>query len=203
MLLAALFIAGCSSSNVGDAGTDNMPDMSSALQVASFGSESLGLDEFEEEYARSVGGRDVAAADSLPMYTEFLDRYVDFRLKVMYAKEIGLDKDSTLLSEIDTYRNQLARPYLLEKEILDPILRDLYVRKQNMVDASHILVRVGQAAGPEEVETARAKITSLQDSIKAGVDLTTWHSATPKTPQPNGLVPAAPGDSATLLADRW
>lgn len=170
MLLAALFIAGCSSSNVGDLGPEEMPDMPNALQVASFGSESLGLEEFEEEYARSVGGRDIAAADSLPMYTEFLDRYVDFRLKVMYAKEIGLDQDSTLLSEIDTYRNQLARPYLLEKEILDPILRDLYVRKQNMVDASHILVRAGQGATPEQLETARAKMEAIKDSVDMGID---------------------------------
>lgn len=170
MLLAAFFIAGCSSSNVGDAGTDEMPDMSNALQVAAFGSESLGLEEFEKEYARSVGGRDIAAADSLPMYTEFLDRYVDFRLKVMYAKDIGLNQDSTLLSEIDTYRNQLARPYLLEKEILDPILRDLYVRKQNMVDASHILIRAGQAATPEELEVARAKMEAIKDSIDMGID---------------------------------
>lgn len=170
MLLAALVVAGCSSSNVGDAGSDPMPDMSTALQVAKFGDQSLGLEEFEEEYARSVGGRDVAAADSLPMYNDFLDRYVDFRLKVLYAKEIGLEQDSTLLAEIDTYRNQLARPYLLEKEILDPILRDLYVRKQNMVDASHILVRAGQAATPEELQVARAKMEAIKDSIDMGID---------------------------------
>ncbi|MEM8485462.1 MAG: peptidylprolyl isomerase [Bacteroidota bacterium] len=170
MLLAALFVAGCSSSNVGDTGADQMPDMPKTPQVAMFGDQTLGLEEFEDEYARSVGGRDIAAADSMPMYTEFLDRYVDFRLKVLYAKDIGLDQDSTLLSEIDTYRNQLARPYLLEKEILDPILRDLYVRKQNMVDASHILVRAGQGATPEELETARIKMETIRDSIEMGID---------------------------------
>ena len=169
VVFSVAFVAGCSSSNVGST-SDNDSLSSDEPLVAHFGNQSLGLDEFESEYARSVGDRETAAGDSLPLYEDFLDRYVDFRLKVEYAKELGLQEDSTLLSEIDTYRKQLARPYLLEKEILDPILQDLYEKKQLMVDASHILIRVGQAGTPEEVEAARAKITAIKDSVAMGID---------------------------------
>ncbi len=166
-ILLASF-AGCSSSNLGtDAVDRSNPDIP---LVAHFGQLSLDLQEFEREYARSVGGREIAAMDSQYHYTEFLDRYVDFRLKVLYGQELGLNKDSSLNAEIETYRKQLARPYLLEKEILDPILRDLYEKKQQMVDASHILVRLGQAAPPEEVETAYQKMVAIKDSVDQGID---------------------------------
>lgn len=166
LTLSIALLAGCSGSNLG---TDT-PPVQETPPVAYFGQTALDLAEFESEYARSVGGREIAASDSLQMYEEFLERYVDFRLKVMYARELGLHQDSSLLSEIDTYRNQLARPYLLEKEILDPILRDLYVKKQNMVDASHILVRAGQSATPAQVDSAYAKISAIKDSIDMGID---------------------------------
>lgn len=165
VLTLIVLSAGCSSSNVGAP----EQEMGTPL-VAQFGQHKLDLHEFEDEYARSVGGRDVALTDSLPQYEDFLDRYVDFRLKVLYAQEIGLDQDSSLKAEIETYHKQLARPYLLEKEILDPILQDLYEKKQTMVDASHILIRVGRDAPQDEVDAARAKMTAIRDSALQGVD---------------------------------
>ena len=160
--------AGCSSSNMSSVDPFDMEIDTN--MVAYFGQSMLDLSDFEEQYARSVGNREIAAGDSIDLYVDFLDRYVDFRLKVMYAQELGLDEDSSLIDEINTYRKQLARPYLLEKEILDPILRDLYDKKQNMVDASHILVRVGRAAGPEEVDAAFDKISLIKDSVDMGLD---------------------------------
>ena len=138
--------------------------------VALYGNHELSIDEFEKRYARSVGGEMEAAMDSFPDYSEFLDRYLDFRLKVMYAEELGLKNDSSIVSEIETYRKQLARPFLLERDIMDPIVRDLYEKTQNMVDASHILARVGRAASPEDTLAAYNKMMAIVDSLEQGID---------------------------------
>ena len=138
--------------------------------IATINNEAFTVDDFEARYAQSVGDRFLASQDSLPAYEDFLDRYIDFRLKVLYAEELGLNKDSTLIGEIDTYRDQLARPFLLEKEIIDPILMDIYDKQQSIVDASHILVRIGTAASDEELEQAKSKMEAIRDSIVAGED---------------------------------
>lgn len=162
----AFIIAGCSSTQ-----NSMLPQPTDdPMVVAQIGQNNLDLAEFETRYARSVGGRDVALQDSMSEYADFLERYIDFRLKVMYAEDLNLDKDTSLVNEIETYRGQLARPYLLEREVLDPILRDLYEKKQNMVDASHILVRLGRAASPEEEAAALNKITAIRDSVMNGED---------------------------------
>ena len=162
----AVQFTGCSSSN--PTLTPIIPADPSI--VALYGDNPLTLDEFEKRYARTVGGAMIAAADSVSEYEEFLDRYIDFRLKVMYAAELGLDQDSSILAEIESYRNQLARPYLLEREILDPILRDLYEKQQFMIDASHILARAGESATPEDTLRAYNKMLAIQDSLEQGMD---------------------------------
>ncbi len=148
--------------------TSPPPDDPSIL--AMIGNQPLTIDEFENRYVRSVGSLELAAGDSLAEYEDFLDRYIDFRLKVRYAEELGMERDSSLLKEIDTYRAQLARPFLLEKEILDPILRDLYEKQQVMVDASHILVRLGPNAAHEDTLAAYTEIAAIRDSALSGID---------------------------------
>lgn len=161
VLLAA---AGCSGSGRATEPTPG-PDV-----VAVYGDERLTLAEFEERYARSAGSREAAADDSLAAYQEFLDRYVNFRLKVLAAEAAGLDEAPSILEEIQTYRTNLARPYLLEQEVLDPIVRDLYTKRQQIVDVSHILIRVSDMASPADSLAAYEKIAALADSLAAGAD---------------------------------
>ena len=165
-LLVIAGIAGCSSSNLGTASQD----LQDPTLVALIGDNKLTIEEFESRYARSVGDRTLAAKDSLQTYEEFLDRYVDFRLKVLYAQELGFEQDQGINAEINGYRDQLARPYLLEKEIMDPILIDMYEKEKEIIDASHILIRAGTASTPEELEEAESKLTAIRDSIVAGED---------------------------------
>jgi peptidyl-prolyl cis-trans isomerase SurA len=136
--------------------------------VAEFAGERLTLAEFEEQYARSAGSRAAAAADSLEAYEDFLTRYVDFRLKVREARRLGLDQDPELRAEIDSYRDQLAQPYLLEREVLEDIIRDLYEKQQEEVAASHILLMVDEHAAPADTMAAYQRLSAIRDSVLAG-----------------------------------
>lgn len=147
------------------------------------------LDDFERAYAKTAGGRDAAADDSLQAYVDFLERYLDFRLKVQAALDAGLDRDSSLQQEIAAYREQLARPYLLEQEVKAPLLRDLYEKKKEVLSASHILIRVAPDAAPEDTLAAYQKMVALRDSVLAGADfgeLAVRHSEDPSA-QGDGL----------------
>ena len=157
--------------------------------VATFAGETLTLDEFEERYARTVGGRAEAASDSLEAYEDFLTRYVDFRLKVQQARDLGLATDPDLRREIAQYREQLAQPYFLERAVLDDIVRDLYEKQQEEVRASHILVRVAENAAPEDTLRAYERLSAIRDSVLAGSDfaeLARRHSEDPSVAQNRG-----------------
>jgi peptidyl-prolyl cis-trans isomerase SurA len=188
LLLTGLFglLAGCSS---GTLTTGDAPGATDEPVVATFAGETVTLDEFEQRYALSVGGREQAARDSFPAYADFLSRYVDFRLKVKQARDLGLDQDSTLRAEIDDYRTQLAKPYFLEREVLDDIVRDLYDKQQEEVRASHILLRLTPDATPADTLAAYTELAALRDSLVAGADFATLaarHSEDPSVQRNQG-----------------
>ena len=136
-----------------------------AVVVAEYAGQRLTLDEFETVYARASSGREEAAADSLGAYQDFLSRYVDFRLKVMQAEAAGYAQDSAIQAEMADYREQLARPYFLDRALLDGVVREIYDRQQTEVSASHILVR----ATPEaDSMAAFERIRAFRDSVTTG-----------------------------------
>lgn len=164
LALAVILLAGCS----GAQQATLPPQAQDSSVVAVLDGEAITLSEFERRYRRSVGG-DTIAPDSADLH-DFLDRYLNFRLKVKAAEDAGIGSLAEVQEEIDTYRLQLARPYMLEQEVLDPIIRDVYARSQEMVDASHILIRVGPEAPPADTLAAYTKLQALVDSLEAGAD---------------------------------
>ncbi len=190
-IVIALTAAGLSLMGCGGSGMSSTPIPADA--VARIAGQPLTTAEFESRYARSVGGRQQAIDDSLAEYQDFLNRYTDFRMKVLYAEELGFGKDSTLLDEIDTYRKQLARPYLLEREIMEPILRQLYDRRQQIVDASHILIRVAEDAPPADTAKAYTVLMAIRDSVINGVDFGDLAYRHSEDPSARGAGPGSRG----------
>ena len=138
--------------------------------VAVFGNDIFTLEEFEERYVRSSGSLESARQDSLAEYQDFLERYVNFRLKVQAAEEAGVTELPSVQQEIRSYRSNLARPYLLEQEVLEPLVRTLYERQKKMVDVSHILLRLEPGAAPADTLAAYERISALRDSVVQGAD---------------------------------
>jgi peptidyl-prolyl cis-trans isomerase SurA len=169
LLVAGVLTTACS----GSRSTTDGPDGASGtapVVVARYADTSITLDDFERRYARSVGGRDSAARDSLQAYQDFLDRYLEFRLKVRAAREAGLDTLASVRHDIRSYREQMARPRLVREEIMRPIARTLYERRATEVDVSHILLRVGPNAAPADTQNAYRKLQMIRDSLERGAD---------------------------------
>lgn len=165
LVVLSLSAVSCSSSKNGSIAESYPPNI-----VAVYLDQTLTIDQFEVEYARAVGGREEALKDSLPELEDFLNRYVDFRLKVVEARQAGYDKDSTILSELSTYRASFARPYLMDKNILDPLVQTVYERSSQIVDVSHILKAAREDALPADTLRAYNAIVAVRDSIMNGSD---------------------------------
>lgn len=71
---------------------------------------------------------------------EYLELYINFKLKVQKARDMQLDTIESLKSELDGYKKQLAKSYLEDKEVTEKLIREAYDRMQQDVDISHILV---------------------------------------------------------------
>lgn len=124
------------------------------------------LDEFEEKYSEGNNQEDSLATDSLTLYKDFLNRYVDYRLKVKDAYDKGYDKKPELIKEYKTYRVQLAEPFLMEKELFEKNIKELYDKRKEEIRAAHILALVPKNAGPEDTLKAYQKILDAKALIE-------------------------------------
>lgn len=132
--------------------------------VAEFGKYDITLDEFEQAYAKNVGGWDRAAEQDISEYKKFLDLYVNFKMKLRDAKVRGYDEDPELMNELKDYQEQVGVSYILEKWIIEPGVRELYDRRTEEFRTSHIMIRPDTLGD----EGARMKAQAILDSIKNG-----------------------------------
>jgi|SRR5690554_328491 len=139
----------------------------SKIVLAEFGDYKITMSEFENAYAKNAGGYENAKDDSLSKLKNFLDLYLNFKMKLRDAQVRKYDENPALLAELNDYKEKVGVTYLLEKKLVEPALQDLYERRKWEYRASHIMFRIGP--GHDEAE-AEKKAHAVMDSIKAGAD---------------------------------
>lgn len=132
--------------------------------LLTIGNEKITKAEFERIYHKNNSS--VVYENKLPR--EYLDLFINFKLKVMEAKAQGYDTMSAFIKELDGYRDQLAKPYLQDKDQIQQMLEEAYQRTVTEVNASHIHVRVLSGASPADTLEAYNKIMAIRNRVLAG-----------------------------------
>jgi peptidyl-prolyl cis-trans isomerase SurA len=101
---------------------------------------------------------------------QYLDLFINFKLKVEEAKHRGMDTTRAFLSEYNSYREELIKPYLPDNRIVDSLTVITYDRLKYEVRASHILISVKPDASPEDTLAAFNLITDLRKRVLNGDD---------------------------------
>jgi len=104
---------------------------------------------------------------------EYLELFINYKLKVREAEVLGMDTIQKFRNELEGYRKQLARPYLIDRELNETLMREAYDRMQQEVRAGHILVQVQPDASPEDTLSAWKRINALRDRVVKGEDFAT------------------------------
>ena len=97
---------------------------------------------------------------------EYLDLYVKFKLKVRLAREMQLDTISALNKELEGYRRQLAKTYLIDKNVTDKLVEEAYNRMKEDVRVSHILFQFN--GNPESKTRALDHAEFVFGELKSG-----------------------------------
>lgn len=136
-----------------------------------YGEDKVDLEEFEYIYKKNN------ARDSLiyqkSSVDEYLDLYINFKLKVKAAEALGYDTIQKFQNELGTYRKQLAQTYLYDKEINEKLIREAYDRMKEEVRVAHILIAVEKGAAPEDTLKAYREAEKLKNKINSGEDFVT------------------------------
>jgi len=124
----------------------------------------------EFEYVYTKNNINNQADYSEKSLTDYLNLYENFRLKVREAEEMHLDTISTLKTELEGYRKQLAKSYLTDKEITDKLIEEAYNRSKQEVNVSHILIGCDESANPADTLAAYKKALEFRARLEKGED---------------------------------
>lgn len=138
--------------------------------IADIGDEKVTLGEFEKQYLKTVVNIDTARNKPIEDKRQFLNLYINFRLKVKDARERGLLNTPEMQKEITDYRKNYAPTYLIDEEVVKPELKKLYERKKEEVRASHILLILQEKPTPEDSISAYLKADTIIKRLENGED---------------------------------
>ena len=130
------------------------------------GDKSISSEEFEYVYSKNNLKKD-SVVDEKDI-REYLDLYVNFKLKVREAKSLGLDQKENFITELEGYRKQLAKPYLMESKVTNQLVEEAYERMKSEVNASHILLKLDQNALAEDTLKVYNEIIELRNKALNG-----------------------------------
>ncbi len=132
--------------------------------LLTIGDEKVYLDEFERIYRKN--NNESSLNKQSP--EEYLELFINFKIKVKEAEALGMDTTSKFINELEGYRKQLAKPYLVDEEAKEEMMREAYEWSKFDVRASHILIRLPENPSPEDTLAAYKKIMEIRGRIVDG-----------------------------------
>ena len=101
---------------------------------------------------------------------EYLDLFINFKLKVTEAIAQGVDTTEAFKKELAGYRAQATPKYLQDQEAIDSLVTMSYNRKANVRRAAHIAIQCPADADSATVAAATAKIELARERVTTGVE---------------------------------
>jgi len=157
--------------------------------VVKIGDQKVSKEEFVANYQKN--NTNILDDKDRKTPTEYLDLYVNFKLKVLEAQTLGYDTLKSFIEELNGYRQELAKPYLTDVSYNEDMVKTAYHRTKFERKASHLLILVNPETPPSDTLVAWNKIADIRKQIIDGADfneMAAKHSEDPSAAQNKGLL---------------
>jgi len=144
----------------------------------------------EDAVVMTVAGKDVTRAEFEYSFNknnneqtidkkaldEYVQLFVDFKLKVAEAEAQKLDTMTSFINEYNGYRHQQAEEYLVDTAWIEQQARLTYdntvanIGPEGLVMASHILLRLPQDADEVTQKKVMVRMDSIHQALVNGAD---------------------------------
>ncbi len=132
--------------------------------VMILGKDSVTLSEFKNNFLKNNNLNKTSEKE----LREYIDLFVNFRLKCAEAKELRLDTLPSLQRELRGYRSQAAAPYLTEKSVNEQLVNEALEHLHWDIRASHIMRRISSDASPKDTLAAYTEMMNIRKRILKG-----------------------------------
>jgi len=122
------------------------------------------------EFERIYNKNKVNSDNDTMSLSEYMKLFVDFKLKVIEAEDLGLDTTESFIKEINGYKVQLEKPYFTDKKTDSALIVEAYEHLKWILKGSHILILCEKDALPKDTLKAYNKILEIRKKVLNGED---------------------------------
>lgn len=141
--------------------------------IMTIGGKNIKRSEFEYAYNKNAAETTIDKKS----IDEYVDLFVNYKLKVIAAEEAGIDTTAAFRKEFLMYRDQQIRPTFIGDDDIEREACNIYKQTQTRIDAEgglvhplHILVALSQQADAQQQRAASLKADSIYKALVAGAD---------------------------------
>ena len=136
----------------------------------------------QSETLMTINGKPISAEEFLYIYEknnqsgavdpksmdEYLDMFINFKLKVVEAESQGIDTTESFKKELKGYRAQATPKYLQDEQAMDSLIEMSWRHMSKDRRAAHIAIQCPQSADSATVAESLAKINEARERVTIG-----------------------------------
>jgi peptidyl-prolyl cis-trans isomerase SurA len=136
----------------------------SAQSIFTYGNAPVGNDEFMRAYNKNKSPE----ANKESALREYLNLYINFKLKVKAAQTLRLDTLESLKADVSNFRNQVQESYMNDTKGVAVLVDEAFDRSQKDLHVLHFYVNIDEKMNRDDTTRARKAIEEVYDELKKG-----------------------------------
>jgi len=101
---------------------------------------------------------------------EYLDLYINSRLKIREAYDRGYDTLPNITIEIENLRSQVIENYMSDPDAINRMTKEAFQRSLKDIHAAHIFISLKNTVGVDDSTAARKKLDDVVKRLSKGED---------------------------------
>ncbi len=125
----------------------------------------VGLNEFTNAFSKN---NQQSITENRKITRDFLDKYIDYKLKVAEAYKLNLHKSKEFKGVMTVFKHYLIQSNIFDKDLVNKMIDEVYQHMKTEIKIRHLLVKVHRYADPKDTLIAYQKALDIRKSIING-----------------------------------
>lgn len=134
-----------------------------AQTLFTYGSNPVTKQEFLKNYQKNEQNQETDFSEKA--LREYLDLYALFRMRVTEAELQQIDTIPAIMYELDNYKKQLAKGYLIDQQLTEKLTREAYERMKEEYHVAHILLMAPPGTNPADTLKLYQRMDSIYQAV--------------------------------------
>ena len=138
--------------------------------LATIGKEKITYGELERAFQKNLNRKNTSLSSiSRDSLMDFLNLYINFKLKVVDAIDRGFDKDTSVIADLAQNRKVLAESFFYDKNLIEPNINK-YLKMREKEYKVAIILSTYMQGNVKDTAEAFTKINQAMKELKNGTD---------------------------------